>query len=300
MTNASDAWAELSLPWQIAFEEAWMSWVSGSAGVGSVVIDADGEIVSRGRSRVFDAPDGSSPLAGTFMAHAEMNALANLPVGKYVGYSLLTTFEPCLMCAGTLRIYRIPHVAFASDDPVWDGLYEIFSEVPAIAAVSLRALGSVGRGAHLVTSSTFHTCSDELPTRFSMLTRPCRCNTLTWLGKSRVRECCCISPTMAGRSSMHSSFFGMISTASPPDDCNCPNLLVHWDRWIPSRRSSFDWIESPASRPIGRWSTRSARRSALACYVPETDCPLFAMWSNRSPSTRTRSTGPTGTSKHRD
>lgn len=132
MTNASDAWAELSLPWQIAFEEAWMSWVSGSAGVGSVVIDADGEIVSRGRSRVFDAPDGSSPLAGTFMAHAEMNALANLPVGKYVGYSLLTTFEPCLMCAGTLRIYRIPHVAFASDDPVWDGLYEIFSEVPAI------------------------------------------------------------------------------------------------------------------------------------------------------------------------
>ena len=55
MTNASDAWAELSLPWQIAFEEAWMSWVSGSAGVGSVVIDADGEIVSRGRSRVFDA-----------------------------------------------------------------------------------------------------------------------------------------------------------------------------------------------------------------------------------------------------
>jgi tRNA(adenine34) deaminase len=133
MTNASDAWAELSLPWQIAFEEAWMSWVSGSAGVGSVVIDADGEIVSRGRSRVFDAPDGSSPLAGTFMAHAEMNALANLPVAKYVGYSLLTTFEPCLMCAGTLRIYRIPHVAFASDDPVWDGLYEIFSEVPAIA-----------------------------------------------------------------------------------------------------------------------------------------------------------------------
>ena len=55
MTNASDAWAELSLPWQIAFEEAWMSWVSGSAGVGSVVVDADGEIVSRGRSRVFDA-----------------------------------------------------------------------------------------------------------------------------------------------------------------------------------------------------------------------------------------------------
>jgi tRNA(adenine34) deaminase len=133
MTEASDAWAELSPPWQIAFEEAWASWVAGSAGVGSVITDADGEVVSRGRSRVFDAPDGDSPLAGTFMAHAEMNALAGLPVGKYVGYTLLTTFEPCLMCAGTLRLYRIPHVAYAEDDPVWDGLHDIFSEVPAIA-----------------------------------------------------------------------------------------------------------------------------------------------------------------------
>jgi tRNA(adenine34) deaminase len=133
MTDASDAWAELSLPWQLAFEEAWVSWVSGSAGVGSVITDADGAIVSRGRSRVFDAPDGDSPLAGTFMAHAEMNALANLPVGEYVGYTLSTTFEPCLMCAGTLRMYRIPHVAYAAGDPVWDGLYDTFSKVPAIA-----------------------------------------------------------------------------------------------------------------------------------------------------------------------
>lgn len=133
MTDASEAWAELTLPWQIAFEEAWVSWVSGSAGVGSVVTDADGEIVSRGRSRVFDEPDGDSPLAGTFMAHAEMNALANLPVGKYVGYTLLTTFEPCLMCAATLRLYRIPHVDYAADDPVWDGLHDVLSRVPAIA-----------------------------------------------------------------------------------------------------------------------------------------------------------------------
>ena len=42
------------------------------------------------------------------MAHAEMNALARRAVGTYDGHTLFTTFEPCVMCVGTIRIYRIP------------------------------------------------------------------------------------------------------------------------------------------------------------------------------------------------
>lgn len=133
MSSAETAWARLPDSWQVAFEEAWTSWKSGSAGVGSVVTDSTGAIISRGRSRVFDTPDGLSPLAGTFMAHAEMNALACLPRGDYAGYTLVTTFEPCLMCAGTIRLYQIPHVAYAANDPVWTGLHETFLGVPAIA-----------------------------------------------------------------------------------------------------------------------------------------------------------------------
>ena len=153
MIEAAEAWADLALSWQVAFEEAWTSWVSGSAGVGSVVTDAAGEIVSRGRSRVLDVPDGRSPLAGTLMAHAEMNALACLPVGDYEGYTLFTTFEPCLMCAGSLRLYGIPQVAYAADDPVWDGVHEVLSQVPVIArrlASRTRLGGPFGAFAHVL------------------------------------------------------------------------------------------------------------------------------------------------------
>ena len=72
------------------------------------------------------------------MAHAEMNALACLPVGSYDGYTMYTTFEPCVMCAATIRIYRIPHVCYAADDPVWDGLHELLATFEPVA----RALPS--------------------------------------------------------------------------------------------------------------------------------------------------------------
>ena len=78
MTPTEAAWARLSEPWHIAFDEAWESFRSGSAGVGAVVTNEDEVVVATGRSRVFDEPDGTAPLAGTWMAHAEMNALALL------------------------------------------------------------------------------------------------------------------------------------------------------------------------------------------------------------------------------
>jgi tRNA(Arg) A34 adenosine deaminase TadA len=133
MIDTTQSWSDLSKPWQVAFEEAWTSFGSGSAGVGAAVTDADGLIVSSGRSRVFDEPDGSSPLIGTWMAHAEMNALAALPRSARVGHTLYTTFEPCVMCAATIRIYRIPKVVYASEDPVWDGMHDLFTQLEPIA-----------------------------------------------------------------------------------------------------------------------------------------------------------------------
>jgi tRNA(adenine34) deaminase len=148
-----ESWRALPIGWQIALEEAWTSWACGSAGVGAVVLNANGRIVSRGRSRVLDEPDGTSPLAGTYMAHAEMNALASLPLADYAGYTLVTTFEPCLMCAGAIRLYRIPHVAYAADDPVWAGLHQMFERHSAIArklASRSRLGGPWGVFAHVL------------------------------------------------------------------------------------------------------------------------------------------------------
>ena len=133
MLDAAGAWASLDESWRVAFQEAWASYCSGSAGVGAAITNASGTIVAIGRSRVFDQPDGRAPLAGTFMAHAEMNALACLPVGLYDDYTLYTTFEPCVMCAATIRIYRIPRLFYAADDPVWDGLHDVFETFEPIA-----------------------------------------------------------------------------------------------------------------------------------------------------------------------
>jgi hypothetical protein len=82
---------------------------------------------------VFDEPDGTTPLAGTYMAHAEMNALACLPVASYDGYTLYSTFEPCVMCLATIRAYRMPRVCYAADDPVWGGMHDLFATFEPIA-----------------------------------------------------------------------------------------------------------------------------------------------------------------------
>jgi tRNA(Arg) A34 adenosine deaminase TadA len=153
MTTAEAAWACLSEPWQIAFGEAWRSFRSGSAGVGAVVTSRDDVVVAIGRSRVFDEPDGTAPLAGTWMAHAEMNALALLGRDAQDGHTLYTTFEPCVMCAATTRIYRIPKVVYAAADPVWDGMHDLFHQLEPIArGLPARELlgGPWGAFAHLL------------------------------------------------------------------------------------------------------------------------------------------------------
>src|SRR5262245_37242308 len=153
MVDASSSWSKLPTPWRVAFEQAWTSFASGSAGVGAAVTDASVAVVSTGRSRVFDEPDGASPLVGVWMAHAEMNALAALPRDARDGHTLYTTFEPCVMCAATIRIYRIPTVFYAAADPVWEGLHDHFGKLEPIArGLPERLLlgGPWGAFAHLL------------------------------------------------------------------------------------------------------------------------------------------------------
>jgi tRNA(adenine34) deaminase len=134
MPDAYATWSSLAQPWQRAFEAAWASWRSGSAAVGAAITDSEGAIVAVGQNRMLDLPGGPGPLAGTLMAHAEMNALVGLPPGDYRGHTLYTTYEPCFMCAATIiGTYQIPRVAFAAYDPSWDGLLDAFRHHPVIA-----------------------------------------------------------------------------------------------------------------------------------------------------------------------
>ena len=85
-------------------------------------MNGDGRIVARGRNRRHDPRVGDHALVGTRLAHAEMCALAALPPGTCEHYTLYSTFEPCLMCAGAIMMARIPRVRYAAADPVFDGL----------------------------------------------------------------------------------------------------------------------------------------------------------------------------------
>jgi hypothetical protein len=73
---------------------------------------------------------GPGPLSSTYMAHAEMNALAQLPARRGHEYSIYSTFEPCYMCASALLFYQVDRVCFASPDPVWAGMHEWLRTAP--------------------------------------------------------------------------------------------------------------------------------------------------------------------------
>lgn len=130
VATAREAFGALDESWQLALSEAWTSWSSGSSGVGAVITHADGRIVAVGRNRITEDRWEPGVLASTFLAHAEMNALAVLPLGPPEGLTISTTFEPCLMCASAILQFRIPHVRYAAADPVFDGLHDWFGALP--------------------------------------------------------------------------------------------------------------------------------------------------------------------------
>jgi tRNA(Arg) A34 adenosine deaminase TadA len=132
--DAGRAWDALEPPWHAVLDEAWASWCASCFGIGAVIVDGGGRIVTRGRNRILDRPIEPGMLGGNQMAHAEMNALAVLPLGEYSGYRLYTSLEPCLMCASAITTMRIPEVCFAALDPVFDGLHEHMAGHAFVAA----------------------------------------------------------------------------------------------------------------------------------------------------------------------
>jgi tRNA(Arg) A34 adenosine deaminase TadA len=109
--------------WRECFELAWEAFRAGTIPVGAVVADPFGAIVARGRNRIFEETAPPGQLAGTYIAHAELNALAALPShpareghGPYDRHTLYTTLEPCALCIGAALMVMIGEVRYASTD----------------------------------------------------------------------------------------------------------------------------------------------------------------------------------------
>jgi tRNA(Arg) A34 adenosine deaminase TadA len=115
-----DAWRELEEPWRASLELAWEAYLAGTVPVGAVVAGPDGGVVARGRNRIFDPP--GQGLAGTRLAHAEVDALAQLPAtDRYRDHVLYSTLEPCLLCAAAALHSTVGRIDYAVGDPFGGG-----------------------------------------------------------------------------------------------------------------------------------------------------------------------------------
>jgi tRNA(adenine34) deaminase len=117
-------WDDISIPWQIAFIEAWDAYCNGSIPIGSVLTNSSGEVLYRGRNRIYDDSAPTNQICSNRLAHAEMNVLlqmCNQEAKVDPHYTLYTTTEPCVLCFGAIVMSGIRRVRYAATDPLAGG-----------------------------------------------------------------------------------------------------------------------------------------------------------------------------------
>lgn len=111
--NAAETQPEVDATWmERALELAALAAAAGEVPVGALVIK-DGEIIGEGHNRNLLDNDPT--------AHAEIVALrqaaARLGNHRLTGCTMVTTIEPCSMCAGALIHSRIARLVYGASDP---------------------------------------------------------------------------------------------------------------------------------------------------------------------------------------
>jgi tRNA(Arg) A34 adenosine deaminase TadA len=133
-SGAAAAWAALDDAQRRALRLGWEAFQTGNIGVGAVVTTPDGRLVSSGRNRLADGDAPPGQVFGTSVAHAEINALANVRFRTYERELVLTTtLQPCLQCSAAIRMAPIALVRVLGPDPLWDGCEDLTSLTPWVA-----------------------------------------------------------------------------------------------------------------------------------------------------------------------
>ncbi|MGI6641068.1 MAG: nucleoside deaminase [Limnochordia bacterium] len=110
---------QLPEAWQACLDLAVEGYNAGSMGIAAVIVDKAGKIVARGRNQLRDDKDSCSSIRMSSVAHAEINALNNLPqeYREDRELTLYTTVEPCPMCLGAVAMSRIRAIKIGCADP---------------------------------------------------------------------------------------------------------------------------------------------------------------------------------------
>jgi cytosine deaminase len=86
-----------------AIRQAEKSWSEGGIPIGSVLLDAEGEIVARGHNQRVQSGDPT--------AHAEVVCIRDAGRRRdWKTLTLVSTLSPCPMCSGTAILFKIPRV----------------------------------------------------------------------------------------------------------------------------------------------------------------------------------------------
>jgi tRNA(Arg) A34 adenosine deaminase TadA len=108
----------LTEPWAAAFSLAWEAMLAGTTPVGCVVVDGDGQVAACGRGRRYTLDHVPGQLSNSHLAHAELNALAQLgPTRRHEDHTVFTTLEPCLLCMGAVVMATVGRLEYAGADP---------------------------------------------------------------------------------------------------------------------------------------------------------------------------------------
>ncbi len=88
---------------KLAYEQALKGYNEGGCPIGAVIIDEDGDILGKGHNNLVQE--------GNPVLHGEMSAMRDagrMPSRRNT--VMYTTLSPCMMCAGTIVQFKIPHV----------------------------------------------------------------------------------------------------------------------------------------------------------------------------------------------
>lgn len=129
--------------WRECLQLAWESYCRGSIPVGAVVCDPEGHVLARGRNRTRETEGEPGHTWGTPLAHAEINALNNLPwhqLSDLTDLTLYTTLEPCPLCTGALYMSGLRKLRFGCLDP-WAGGLDMLGQTPYLSRKELALSG---------------------------------------------------------------------------------------------------------------------------------------------------------------
>ncbi|MBL7547477.1 nucleoside deaminase [Frankia sp. AgB1.9] len=132
----------MEFPWPLVMSLAWEAYRAGSLPIGAVVLDGSGSVVGQGRSTRHDDIALPGQLSNTRIAHAEVNALAQLPCrGSFQQHALYTNVEPCCLCMGAALQTGVGVLHYGWRDPYAGAATSMVVSNPELSRRSFAVVG---------------------------------------------------------------------------------------------------------------------------------------------------------------